>query len=97
MSLPEPITRKEQYLAKAAGGEGEIPEPITREEMYLKEIADNSGSGVSSYEELTDKPSIGGTELSGDMSLSDIGVNVNSNEPLGLSVVDGVLRITYEE
>lgn len=74
-----------------------LPEPITREEMYLKEIADNSGSGVSSYEELTDKPSIGGTELSGDMSLSDIGA-VSTSIPLELGVTqDGILTITYEE
>lgn len=46
MSLPEPVTRKEQYLAKAATGSGSIPStPVTREEMYLAEIANGGGGG----------------------------------------------------
>ena len=47
MSLPsEPITRREQYLAKAAGQNVQIPdEPITREEEYLDAIAKSGGTG----------------------------------------------------
>lgn len=46
MALPEPITRKEMYLSKAATGEGNVPpEPVTREEMYLAEIAAGGGGG----------------------------------------------------
>lgn len=46
MSLPNPITRKEQYLAKAAGESVSIPEePHTREEMYLKQIAEGGDPG----------------------------------------------------
>lgn len=46
MALPEPITRKEMYLSKAATGEGNVPpEPVTREEMYLAKIAENGGGG----------------------------------------------------
>lgn len=41
----EPITRKEQFLAKASGREVETPEPVTREEMFLDEIAKNGGGG----------------------------------------------------
>ena len=37
-----PITRKEMFLAKAAGQDVETPEPITREEMFLTKI---SGGG----------------------------------------------------
>jgi hypothetical protein len=33
------ITRKEKFLAKAAGQDVEVPEPITREEMFLSKIA----------------------------------------------------------
>ena len=42
----EPITRKELFMAKAAGENVNVPEPITREEKYLKHMADNS---VSKY------------------------------------------------
>lgn len=46
MSLPNPITRKEQYLAKAAGESVSIPEePLTREEAYLDAIAKQGGGG----------------------------------------------------
>lgn len=40
-----PITRKEMFLAKAAGMDVATPEPITREEMFLSKI---SGSGGGS-------------------------------------------------
>lgn len=39
-----PITRKEMFLAKAAGQDVETPTPITREEMFLSNI---SGGGAS--------------------------------------------------
>lgn len=39
-----PVTRKEIYLAKAAGQfDGDLPTPVTREEIYLYEIALNGG------------------------------------------------------
>lgn len=41
----EPITRKEQYLAAAAGQDVSAPKPITREEMFLDAIAKKGGSG----------------------------------------------------
>lgn len=41
--LPNPITRDEKYLAKAAGVEVDIPTPITREEKYLNAIAKGGG------------------------------------------------------
>lgn len=37
-----PITRKEMFIAKAAGQDVETPTPITREEMFLSKI---SGGG----------------------------------------------------
>lgn len=36
----EPITRAEQFLARAAGNSGEDLTPLTRQEHFLKEIAD---------------------------------------------------------
>lgn len=38
-----PITRKEMFLAKAAGMDVETPEPITREEIFLSKIQGGSG------------------------------------------------------
>ncbi|MBQ5440291.1 MAG: hypothetical protein IIT49_05855 [Clostridia bacterium] len=38
--IPYPLTRKEIYLAKAAGLNVQAPEPRTREEMYLAAIAE---------------------------------------------------------
>ena len=43
MSLPNPITRIEKYMAKAAGMDVDTPEPITREEQYWDAIA-NGGT-----------------------------------------------------
>lgn len=41
-----PITRKEMFLAKAAGMDVETPEPITREEIFLSKIqGGNDGTG----------------------------------------------------
>lgn len=42
----EPITRKEMFLAKAAGMDIETPEPITREEMFISMIS-GGGTGGS--------------------------------------------------
>jgi hypothetical protein len=47
--LPEPKSRKEEYLATAAGMTGiELPEPASREEIYLDKIAQGGGGGGSS-------------------------------------------------
>lgn len=78
MSLPsEPITRKEAYLAKAAGQDVEIPaKPITREEEYLDAIAKGSGGGggTSDYSQLTNKPQINGNTLTGNKTASQLGL-----------------------
>lgn len=47
--LPTPISRKEKFLAKAAGMEVEIPKAITREEIYLEAIANGSGGGGGGF------------------------------------------------
>lgn len=50
MSLPEtPLTRRETYLAKAAGQAVTLPETdLTREELYLRAIAEGGGGGGTS-------------------------------------------------
>lgn len=71
----QPITRKEMYLSAIAGNSSKVPEyPITREEQYLAAILKKGGSGggKTDYEQLTNKPSINGVELSGDVDLSVI-------------------------
>lgn len=40
----EPVTRKEMFLAKAAGQDVSLPEPCTREEIFLKKIAERGTS-----------------------------------------------------
>lgn len=55
-----PITRKETYLAKAAGQDVTTPEPVTREEVFLNAIANGGGSGggvlvVHDVEDTLDK------------------------------------------
>ena len=78
MALPnKPITRKEQYLAKAAGQATSVPEyPITREEAYLDKIAKGGGGsgGTSNYNDLDNKPSINNVTLSGNKTTSDLGL-----------------------
>lgn len=41
----KPITRKEMFLAAAAGQNVTLPEPITREEMFLSKIQPGGGGG----------------------------------------------------
>ena len=44
--LPEPASRKEQFLATIAGATGiDLPEPASREEQFLEAIAENGGGG----------------------------------------------------
>ena len=97
-NLPEnSLTREEVFLRAAATGDtSNLPEPITRVEEYLKYIAENGGGGgggTSDYNALSNKPSIGGQTLQGDMSLEDIsGItdeDVAKLEQLNVPVVSG--------
>lgn len=45
MAELKPITRKENFLARAAGDDGIELEPITREEHFLQKIIDSGGGG----------------------------------------------------
>lgn len=47
-NLPDPVTRKEQYLSVMAENTAQYPEePITREEMYLDYLCKNGTGGGS--------------------------------------------------
>lgn len=79
----DPITREETFMAAGAGREVETPTPVTRKEMFLKDIADNAGgggSGTSNYNDLSNKPSINNTTLSGNKTSSELGLQ---SETLG--------------
>lgn len=77
-----PITRIEQYLSAIAGNPTEVPsKPITRIEQYLAAILEGgSGGGTMDYEDLTNKPSINGVELSGNLELSAIMADITSED-----------------
>ena len=55
----KPLTRKEFFMAKAAGQTVPDLEPITREEYFLNQIAETGGGGgggSSKFYELTQDP-----------------------------------------
>lgn len=75
-NLPDPVTRKEQYLSVMAENSTQYPEePITREEMYLDYLCKNGtgggSGGTTNYNDLTNKPTINGVEVSGDKTSAD--------------------------
>lgn len=45
----EPITRTEQFLSRAAGGDGVELQPVTRTEHFLQKIIDSGGGGGGPY------------------------------------------------
>lgn len=74
------LTRKEMFLQAIASGTAEnLPDPLTREEQYLKYIAENGsgGGGTTDYADLDNKPQINGITLSGNKSLSDLGIGIS--------------------
>lgn len=71
-NLPDPKSRKESYLAKAAGMDVEIPEkPESREEQYLNAIAEGGGGGggTSDFNELSNRPKYNGSAMTGDTNI----------------------------
>ena len=76
----EPLTREEQYLSAIAGvtSSSDIPEePLTRIEAYLNKIVENGGGGgggTSDYTQLSNKPKINNTELDGNKTSADFGL-----------------------
>ena len=70
-NLPEPESRKEQYLAKAAGMTVEdLPTPASREEQYLNAIAEGGGGGgTSDFDQLSNRPKYNGTAMTGETNI----------------------------
>ena len=86
-NLPEPKSRKESYLAKAAGMDVTIPEaPESRTEQYLAAIAEGGGGGgTSDFDELTNRPKYNGTTMT---SSTDIPASPTVVQTTGTSETD---------
>lgn len=81
-NLPNPVTRKEQYLSAMAENTAQYPEePITREEMYLDYLCKNGmgggSGGTTNYNDLTNKPTINGVEVSGNKTSADYKISAD--------------------
>lgn len=74
--LPEPKSRKEEFLATAAGATGiELPTPASREEIYLNAIAEGGGGGGGGYVLPTASAStLGGVKVGENLSIDANGV-----------------------
>lgn len=87
--LPEPKSRKESYLAKAAGMDVTIPEkPESRLEQYLDAIAEGGGGGgggTSDFNELENRPKYNGTAMTGE---TDIPIAPTVVQTTGTSTTD---------
>ena len=70
-TLPSPESRKESYLAKAAGMDVNIPEkPMSRTEQYLNAIAQGGGGGgTSDFNDLANRPKYNGTAMTGETNI----------------------------
>ena len=84
-NLPNPVTRKEQYLSAMAENTAQYPEePITREEMYLDYLCKNGAGGGSggttNYNDLTNKPTINGVTLEGNKTAEDLKISGMTEE-----------------
>lgn len=94
-NIPDPITRKEQYYSYMAGESSYLPEPITREEQYLYYLCVNGAGGGSegttNYNDLTNKPTINGVEVSGDKTSADYKISAQVTQ-----VDHGTADTTFE-
>lgn len=72
--LPKPASRKEEYLAKAAGMDvDELPEPASREEQYLNAIAEGGGGGgTSNFNQLSNRPKYNNTTMTGETNIPEV-------------------------
>lgn len=70
-NLPDPESRVESYLAKAAGEDVTIPEkPLSRLEQYLDAIAEGGGGGgTSDFDQLSNRPKYNGTAMTGETNI----------------------------
>jgi hypothetical protein len=85
-NLPEPNTRRETFLASAAGMTVETPTPITREEIYLDAIA--KGGGISPDDAYTKEQT--DTLLDGKADLVDGLIPVSQIPPV---VIERIVKV----
>ena len=89
-----PETRREKFLAKAAGEASTAPTPITREEIYLDAISGGGGGGgTTNYNDLSNKPSVNNVTLTGNKSTSDLGID--AVPAVGVNDDGKVLKASY--
>ena len=75
MTLPEPKSRREQFLAKAAGEDvGTLPDPASREEEYLSAIAEGGGGGGGYVLPIASADELGGVKVGSNLSIDESGV-----------------------
>ena len=93
-----PQSRNEAILRATIDGTEYTDPPQSRIEdllIELKEAIDEGGGSVESYEQLTNKPQINGTTLSGDKSTEDLipidkGLEFDSDGKLAVSLGNGL-------
>lgn len=93
-----PQSRNEAILRATIDGTEYTDPPQSRMEdllIELKEAIEEGGGSVESYEQLTNKPQINGTTLSGDKSTEDLipidkGLEFDSDGKLAVSLGDGL-------
>lgn len=92
-NLPDPKSRKETYLAKAAGMTvEELPTPESREELYLNAIAEGGGGGgTSDFNDLTNRPKYNGTTMDGDTNIPEV-VSYTAGD--GIDITNAVISAT---
>lgn len=95
MALPDPVTRKEMYLNKAATGSGRIPpEPVTREEMYLEAIAEGGGGGGNNDLLVVKVTSDGATTYTFSHTPAEVYSWITANKP-AIAIMNGVIGKVY--
>ena len=79
--LGAPQSRNEAILMNMLGATYDLSDPQSRIEYLLIEILNNGGGGgggTTNYNALSNKPQINSVELSGNKSLADLGITVDS-------------------
>ena len=92
-TLPQPKSRKESYLAKAAGMDVTVPEePRSRLEQYLNAIAEGGGGGgTSDFDQLTNRPKYNGAPMTGETNIPE---STSYTAGDGIDIVAGVIKAT---
>jgi hypothetical protein len=81
-NLPEPKSRKESYLAKAAGMDVTIPEaPESRLEQYLEAIAESGGGGGGDIN-VVQTTGASATDVMSQKAVTDVLFNNNSPQKI---------------